>query len=139
MIKKWCCFWSCWLFPMGESLQRVKIPSSRLAVSVLGGYPSPYLGKWLQCVWKVHRLISWLFPASYLSRSFSRLCSWSNLQNVVITKDRNLYSLQFNVHVKHWTANVLKTTTKTIWNKILDFYQKNCKTGLFQHNNVTTM
>ena len=65
---------------MGESLQQVKIPSSRLVVPVLGGYRSPYLGNWLQCFQQIPSLIPWPFPASYLSRSFFRLYSWSNLQ-----------------------------------------------------------
>ena len=125
---------------MEESLQQVKIPSSRLVVPVLGGHPSPYLGNWLHCFQQIHWLIPWPFPASYLSRSFFRLYSWSNLQNVVIKKDRNLYSLQFNENVKIRLQMSLKQQRRQPKTKsLISTKKETCKTGLFQHNNVTTM
>jgi len=50
-----------------------------------------------------------------------------------------LYSLQFNENVKIRLQMSSKQQRRQSEKKILDFYQKKSKTGLFQHNNVTTM
>ena len=57
------------------------------AVLVFSRFSSSYLGNWLQFLLRIQRVISWLLPVSYLSRSFFGLYSWSSLQNKVTKKD----------------------------------------------------
>ena len=79
------------LSPILEDRVAANVYNKWPAVLVLRGCSSPYLvGNWRQSFWQIHPVISWLFAAFYLSRSFFGLCYWSTLQNEVTEKDRKL-------------------------------------------------